>query len=170
MDLNYYSETMQKWRNDVEDFLGFSLRIPEYDNIVYRIEEYQAPVWDYFCWFYDAQDNVICRLKSHNVSLFDEESPSVPGVPDTWGTDEDWVNLFQGQGCAPLFKGFPWSFNLKFFDNWDRPTIEIVAKRTFKNDSRPTIHMAWYLTRWAYDASGNASDSHEWKYFDWELC
>lgn len=170
MDLNNRAEAMKKWRQDVEDFLGFPLQIPEYDNIVYRAEEYQAPVWDNFCWFYDAQGNAICRLTSHDVSLFYDESPGVPGVPDTWGTDEDWINLFQRQGCAPPFKGFHWNFSLMFFDKEGRPTIEIVARRTFRNDSRPTIHMAWYLTRWTYDASGNANDSHEWKYFDWELC
>ena len=169
MDLQYSSESMQNWRKEVEAFLGFELKAPEYDHIAYGAEEYMSPVWDYSCRFYDAQDKLICRLISHDYSLFTDHCPGVPGVPDTWGSDEDWNALFKGQGCPPVFKGFPWNFNLTFFDKQARPTLEIVARRTFQNDSRAMVHMAWYLTRWTYDIFGKSSDSREWGRFDWEL-
>lgn len=166
---NYNSELMQKWRKEVEDYLGFPLRIPEYARVVYRSEEYLAPVWDYCCTFYDNQNNLLCGLKSHDEFLFYDDRTGIPGDPDTWGSDEDWMGLFLPNNYAPVFKGFPWDFTLTFFDPQKRPTTQITARRTFQNDSRPTIHMAWYLNKWTYDSSGETNNSYTFKYFNWEL-
>lgn len=168
MGLHYNSEEMVQWRKEVQDFLGFALRIPEYSEMKYTIEEYMAPVWEFVYRFYDDQKKLLCRLK-HSDGLFAcDAADCITGVPDTFGSDEDWDKKFS-KGCPPVFKGFPWSFNLQFYDEKERLIKEIAVKRTFENDSRPMIHMAWYLTCRNYDASGAFSQTNTWKYFDWDL-
>lgn len=169
MNLTLTLEAMQKWRKEAEDFLGFPLQIPKYSKATFFFGEYLAPVWNYGSRFYDSQDNVICKLTSHERFLFTDDQTGIPGVPDTWGSDEDWWNLFYSRDYAPVFKGFPWNFTLTFYDNLHRPVKEIVARRSLQNDSRPTIHMTLYLDKWNYYASGESKKSHTCQYFSWEL-
>lgn len=168
MRLDYNSETMQRWRKEVQDFLGFELRIPEYTCVRYCSDEYMAPVWDYYYWFYDSQDKPICRLQHNNDFFSYDTSTCIPGVPDTFGSDEDWNQIWE-HDHTPVFKGFPWAFSLEFFDEQERPVKEITARRSFANDRRPTIHMAWYLAQWTYDASGKSNCTRTFQSFTWEI-
>lgn len=168
--LDYNSDTMQSWRKEVQDYLGFALRVPEYSRVASSFKEHLAPMWDYCYIFYDDQNRPICGLNHHDDFFpCDRALHQIPGVPETFGSDEDWSRLFDNYRLSPPFKGFPWNFMLTFFDEKARIDKEIHAKRTFRNDSRPTIHMAWYLTQYTYDASGNSDCSRSCKYFDWEL-
>lgn len=168
MGLHYNSERMRQWRKEVQDFLGFELRIPEYSKEEHTFEEHAPFVLDIFFWFYDSQEKLLCRLKHSDFRFPNGGDDSIPGVPDSFGSDEDWDREYSNQ-CPPVFKGFPWSFNLQFFDEQGRVVTDIEARRTFQNDDRPMIHMAWYLTRWKYDPSGKSDRTYTFKYFDWEL-
>ena len=166
---NLYSpQTMARWRKDVENRLGFALRIPEYDHIGRSAEEYLSPLWFYDCRFYSGEDKLLCHLRhSDGFTPFTKEPRGIPGIPETFGTDEDWIARYAG--VAPPFRGFPWSFDLCFFDSQERKTLEIAARRTFMNDSVPMIHMAWYLTWHTYDKAGKAESTYKNYYFDWEI-
>ena len=79
------------------------------------------------------------------------------------------MNQFVPNNYAPIFKGFPWSFTLTFFNHQQQKVKEIVAKRTLQNDSRPTIHIAWYLSQWSYDDSGESSKTYTTLFCNWEV-
>ena len=164
MFFTYRYLAMEPWRKEVQDFLGFELKIPAYSTIAVE-KEYEAPLWHYSYRFCDSDGRLVCLLK-HDEQYFayGEGDAKTPGLPCTFGSDEDWCVLFGGES-APPFKGFPWNFSLTFCDKQEQPVTVVTASRL---DAEGAVAMDWSLEQRSFDASGKPQWVAEQKHFRWE--